>query len=638
MSAKRSAGTAKKARRTRKDKGQVSVARYGKHLSYALCALIVLWTSWPALEMPRLEEDDYRYLDILQQLKKDDSADLLDALIVENRWDHLWFVQEKGRVRFFRPTIVLSYAVDWWIWGKRYAFGLTLTNVLLHLACSLLVVFLFFRWLGPGWPAIACSALFAGLWSHGECIFYVAGRTDSMAALGFLAALALHVAGDRRPSLRWWAIPCFAFGLLTKELAVAAPLVFFAYDRLVSGRHPTVKDLLRREWKLYAAYALAAGTILLVKQLALGGQSSDLVHPYFISPLEPGFLEHVWLQARSYAGNLILAEWTVPFADAAIVALVHSPAGILLGAALIGATALLAWRDGRFWFLLLLAVATWLPVSFVYVSERYLYLPSVACAGLLGLLVVKCPPKWHSVLSLLVGAYAVFHAVQLHGKLRTIVDQPGSVAEMAAQLEPVRGSIARGGHLLLVNEPGRLFRAQFAQAILRILLDDPALRVDVLTMMPGQDASPWRRGDPFVPAMGAGVQVRRSGPRRLILEGSPTPPGERPQHVQEYGFTPFAWSHLDRAAVYRTQDLEAHVLAGDAGGATKLEFVLPETLDRYQILVWEADGRDPTEHPWRRRKNATVRLAEHSLDRNLSALPGVVRSNGSRLPTEAPRQ
>ena len=32
---------------------------------------------------------------------------------------------------------------------------------------------------------------------------------------------------------------------------------------------------------------------------------------------------------------------------------------------------------------------TWLPVSFVYVSERYLYLPSVGIAGMAGLALAR---------------------------------------------------------------------------------------------------------------------------------------------------------------------------------------------------------------------------------------------------------
>lgn len=601
----------RKGKRRREDSPPATtfVDRYSLPLSFALCLLIVAWTAWPALEKPRLEEDDYRYLHHVQQLAADDSASLLDATIVENRWDHLWFVREDGRVRFFRPTIVLSYALDWWIWGGRYPFGLTLTNVLLHLACTFLVAFLLYRWLGPGLAALMSAALFAGLWGHGECIWYIAGRTDSLAALGFLAALALHVAGDDRPALRRWAVPCFAFGLLAKELVVAAPVVLLAYDRLVSRRRSQLKTLLRTEWKLYAAYALAAALILLVKQVALGAQSNEMVRPYFSPPWEPGFLEHVWLQARSYAGNLILAEWVVPFADVTIVEAVHSPAALVLGALLLVGGGWYLRHDGLFWVLLLLGVLTWMPVSFVYLSERYLYLPSVAYVGILGLLVAKSPPRWRSMLAVGLGAYAAFHTIQLHSKHRTIVEQPGSVQEMAEQLEPVENEIAPGAHLLLVNEPGRLFRAQFTQEILRVLLADPALAAQVVTMMPGQDAPAPRRADAFVPSMGAGAQLRRSGPNQFTLEGHGSAPEQQAQHVQEYGFTPFAWSRLDRPATYRTPTLEARVLAGDATGSTRLELVLPEPLERYQILVWEADGGDRGEDPRQRRRKARVRLA-----------------------------
>jgi len=59
----------------------------------------------------------------------------------------VWFLAENGRIRFFRPTVIASYALDELLWGdphapgheSRLAFGLTLTNVILHAACSVLV-------------------------------------------------------------------------------------------------------------------------------------------------------------------------------------------------------------------------------------------------------------------------------------------------------------------------------------------------------------------------------------------------------------------------------------------------------------------------------------------------------------------
>lgn len=67
--------------------------------------------------------------------------------------------------------------------------------------------------------------------------------------------------------------------------------------------------------------------------------------------------------------------------------------------------------------------------------------------------------------------------------------------------------------------------------------------------------------------------------------------------------------HIQQRSAGNT-GLEAHVLEGGVNGAMAIEFILPEPLDTYQILVWEADRRNLNEHPWIRRKNATVRLGE----------------------------
>jgi len=339
--------------------------------------------------------------------------------------------------------------------------------------------------------------------------------------------------------------------------------------------------------------------------------------------LQSVFVEHVWLQVRSYSANLLLTQWTAPFADGATVAAMNSIAGIGLAIGLLVVSCILLWRDGRFWLLLLLGAATWLPTSFVYLSERYLYLPSVAFVGLLGLLVSSRPAKWRNMLAIALGVYAVFQAARLHGKHLEICEQPGSIREMAAQLDPVRGLIGKGSHLLLVNQPGSFIRAQFAQETFRVLLNDPELTVQVLTMMPGQNGTRMLPGD-LPPAMGAGVVLRRDGENKLVVEG------QRHQRVQEYERFPFSWAslesgrkycigsyvgqaslpaHLRRQDACATPELEAHILAADPLGATAIEFILPDPVDRHQILVWEAYP-DVTEHPWIRRANARVRLVE----------------------------
>ena len=567
------------------------ITRHSLLITQLLCIGFVFWSAWPALQKPRLEGDDFRYLHAIQQRMADRSSEsLIDTAMVENRWNHLWFMEEEGKVRFFRPTVVISYALDWKLWGDRYAFGLTFTNILIHLGCCWWVAFLLHRWLGRGWPAIMASLLFAGLWSHGECIWYIAGRTDSLAALGFLGAFALHVSGRR--VLRWWAIPCFAFGLLTKELVVAAPLIFMVHDALVDRKRPC--------WKLYVVYGGVTGMVLGLKYLAMAGVSSDLVYPYLISPVHPDFMEHLWLQLRSYSANLVLAQTTAPFADAETVAELNSIAGIGLAGGFLLVLGVLLRRDGRYWMLLLLGAATWLPTSFVYLSERYLYLPSVAFVGLLGLWIATRSTGWKNMLSIALGAYAVFHAIKLNGKHQLITEQPGSIREMAEQLNPIREQITPGSHLLLINLPGYFLRAQFVEETLRILFDNPTLKVQVLTMMPGQNGTVMLPGDP-PPSMGADVVLRREGENKLIVTGS------QRQRVQEYEHFPFSWSNLAAGEEHWTPELKARILSGGTRGATAIEFSFPDAVDQYQIWVWQA-GSDLTQHPWLRRTHAQVQL------------------------------
>lgn len=51
--------------------------------------VIVLITSLPAFYTPQIDADDYRYLHRLQWLEVDFWNNLVEASIVENRWDHL---------------------------------------------------------------------------------------------------------------------------------------------------------------------------------------------------------------------------------------------------------------------------------------------------------------------------------------------------------------------------------------------------------------------------------------------------------------------------------------------------------------------------------------------------------------------
>ena len=589
-------------------------------------AVLALAVAWPTLVNPRLDADDFRYLHHLQQLRlaPERAANMegwKSIAIVENRWDHVWFLDEEGRVRFFRPTVIASYALDEWLWSgnesraggnarlDRVAFGLTLTNALLHASCSALVGWVLVRWLGPGMPALAASLLFAGLWSHGEAIWYVAGRTDSLAALGFLSTVCLH--SSSRSALRWAGLFAFAIGFLTKELVVVAPVVLWLHDAWVrecdeAGMTPLLPRIEPERRPLFAAYAAVAISVTLIKQWALGGRGSDFVHPYLVEPWSPQFATHLWVQLRSYAGNLLFAEWSVPFATIDTLSEYNHWAGLLVAAAL-GTVVLRSLHgDRRLWFLLALGFLTWLPTSFVYVSERYLYLPSLSFVGVLGLLVSAQRGRARNVAVIALLVFAGFHTVSLARKHAAITTQPGSIAEMLDQLRPLRGAIAAADPLLLANAPADWLRSQFLEETLRVGLGLPHLRAHVLTTMPGQNRTTYDDSDPF-PALGAGANFSAAGSRVVRILGGSIPSGSSPQVIQEREPVEFAWARFERGAEYAARGLLARVEGSAAGSATALSFELRGEARNPTLVYWEPDPTQWQDHPWLRRRDASVR-------------------------------
>jgi hypothetical protein len=566
-------------------------------ITWAACLVIVLWTCLPILETPQLEPDDYRYLHHLQQLNQDFSGNLLEAGTVENRWDDFWWWDANEKVRFFRPTVVLSYAIDSWIWGKRdIAYGLCLSNLLIHLGCVLLVALLLHLWLGAGPPAFLASAAFAALWAHGEVIWYVAGRTDSLAALGFLAAFALHVLGEERPWLRWMALPCFVFSFLTKELTIALPVLLVLQDWLISKRYRDLGALFRGEAPLMAAYAVCALGVFVLKEVALGNSGSALIYPYFVSPTNPEFLSHLWHQLQSYSGNLFLAEVTVPFATSAQIAERHSGLGLACLAVFLGACVTWLRKDPRLPFFLLFAFLTWLPTSFVYLSERYLYLPSIPFVALLGLLVAK-PSRvdfQRGLQALLLGFVAV-QAWALRDKNGFITQIPRDPDIMERQLAALPAPIPKGARIFIINLPGDWLGAQFAQDQLRVQLADPTLTVRVLTIMPGHRE--WGS------SMGYGMKVHALDRHTIRVEGGLLDNVRHPAMVRNK--IPFPWRDFGTGSAYKVPFVDVVIREGVPKQVNIVDFTFAEPHATCYFLWWHANP-DPSLPPYERRLRGRV--------------------------------
>ena len=139
----------------------------------------------------------------------------------------------------FRPLFMASFRLDRSLWGL-HAGALHLTNIVLIAATAMLVVRLARRFGADERVAALAGALFALHPWHVANAAWLAGRSDPLFAVPYLAAWLLY---DRwRVQARGWpiaALALFASALLCKETAGSLPGVLLLVGLLDRSRRPT---------------------------------------------------------------------------------------------------------------------------------------------------------------------------------------------------------------------------------------------------------------------------------------------------------------------------------------------------------------------------------------------------------------
>jgi protein O-mannosyl-transferase len=142
------------------------------------------------------------------------------------RW--AWTTTHHG---YWNPLTWMSLLGDVSLFGF-HAWGMHLTNLLLHIATSV-GLFLVFAWMTDEFRA---SALLAGLFAvhplHVESVAWAAERKDTLSTLLLVLTIASYVAAARRPSFGWrvTTIVLYALGLLSKAMLVTLPFALLLLD------------------------------------------------------------------------------------------------------------------------------------------------------------------------------------------------------------------------------------------------------------------------------------------------------------------------------------------------------------------------------------------------------------------------
>jgi tetratricopeptide (TPR) repeat protein len=328
---------------------------------------------------------------------------------------------------YYRPLVVLSYMLDALIFGSGSSVGPHLSNVIYHVATTWLIWLLasrLFAHFSNGYIAACVAAvLFAVHPIHTESVYWIAGRSDVLATMFVLASgfFALRWRdGDAAWTVGLAGLFYFA-ALMAKETAVAAlllvPMVVVAAANSTSTARATGKRFM---WVVMSTIYMVV-TVLYLALRGIAVETSGV-----------GLFELPWREsvtALIQAGAYYLAKVVIPWPQSNIVVRDMLPGPfisvviLLCGAAMI-AIGVAQWRRKRnglvliaiAWFAVTIAPSVVIavsgdPIGRFPVAERYLYMPSVGFALLLGVAFNEVAhSRWRNLsifLSvLLVAAYA----------------------------------------------------------------------------------------------------------------------------------------------------------------------------------------------------------------------------------------
>lgn len=328
--------------------------------------------------------------------------------------DRAW---AEGASRYYRPVVKLALLLQYRAFGLD-AHGYHVTSLILHLACVLLAAAWLRRRLDIGslssgsiaaWrvlgPAAVALALFAWHPTRVEAVSWISGSADLWMTFWVLCGLLCLGESVVRHA---GACLCIALAVLSKEVAVVVPFCVFADAALNSPGAPASRLRRRQAGALLGTVAAVVALRLVFVPLPTGGAAEGWSAARGVAAWGAYVARVVWpwhpstqIGLIDAGGTFDLSAWHFGTGIAALVALV---AWILV------ARRRAPWRPGladAAWFVLpLLPVLNVAPLGYtMLIGERFLYLPLLGIAALLGRGLVAASPR---VMSIGVGATFAF--------------------------------------------------------------------------------------------------------------------------------------------------------------------------------------------------------------------------------------
>ena len=302
----------------------------------------------------------------------------------------------------WHPGTWISLMLDYQLFGLQ-PWGFHLTNLVLHVANTLLL-FTLLRRLSLDWgPALFVAAVFGVHPLHVESVAWITERKDVLATLfGMLSLLAyVRAAQSGEVWRRYASCGWFALSLTAKPLLVTMPCLLLVLDYWPLKRWSTPRQFVQQVAEKWLFWLLTIGscTVTVIAQKH-GGAVASLE--------EFSFVQRLGNICVSYGTYLQKAFWPTRLAAFYPYSMNSwNPLSVLVATVLLVTVSILAWRLrhrhgsillGWLWFLgTLVPMIGLIQVGSQSMADRYMYFPLIGLSWAATSAVLACwPPSPNS--------------------------------------------------------------------------------------------------------------------------------------------------------------------------------------------------------------------------------------------------
>lgn len=296
-------------------------------------------------------------------------------------------------IKSYRPVRYLSYWIDYHLWGSE-PWGFRFSNILYH-ALTVLAVFWLFIQLGLNLNAAFIGAfIFAIHPVHTDAVAYISGRRDLLTALFYILSINSFIEYYEKRKNIWIvaAIIAMALSFFSKEVGATIPLAWLLYVYFREGN-----SLFSKTWfygltmaglsifSIFGIFAVQQGGSSFISLNSVRFHGDSMLTHYLTALTLPVY----YIKQVVFPYKLLIDNINYPLITGVNTVLIFSVIGLMAYTGIVFFCYIKKYWPAFFFlvfFILSLAPVLQIIPLHEIAAEHYLYLPSVAFCGLIGLL------------------------------------------------------------------------------------------------------------------------------------------------------------------------------------------------------------------------------------------------------------